>query len=487
MGSAAEQRNWALLAASGRVAVVDDDVVPGILDSPLEQISAAAYRCSTRLLDLRGRKEFEPSAEVGKELLSGDVEVWESDVLGLLELSGTGLVSARFTGDLDMRAFLQINRMLSFNRSTIRNLGSAGLHRPLRRDLEIFDTAKFRGACFATSTTQLESPPIVTWRGRNEDFVLGICGTPENASETQFCHIVHTRGKRHTGLFEAHVQEQLGYFLCELLTDQTVPELSSLTPERLCRLPPGLPKNDVCVRTDLSDVVGKLERYAEKLEARCCKHLRELKVAQTIIVSAGTLETNERLETLVEKWVAGADDAIAKRLAYARHSLEHSVASLDDDTMRDIAEVLLPLRLVSGDEPGQCRAELSALSRDELTIAARRLAVEVTWLSNIKGGHDEVKSHSAGSTALGVVQEDLAQKVLITQALLDDVRASGFLRSTGDSDIGGKAMSAGELENFISYERDLQKSAMAIDSGRLAIQVRAALQNVSGMRWGQEV
>ncbi|MDG4786774.1 hypothetical protein O7626_12665 [Micromonospora sp. WMMD1102] len=469
-GSAAEQRNWAILSAAGRrVLVCDDDVRPAALDATLPEQRAAAT-AAVRDAELRaagtavGRDaelraagtaavrdaELRAAAStVGSEagrLLAGHLagrsdraapRPWPTDLLGILEETGPTLVSAAYTGHPDRRSALLLERFFVASERSIDVCDTDPPCRQVRQAAFTGGPRKFRGGAFVTSGTG-EGVEFAVRRGRNEDFALAISlavttrGRPEpHESPTAF--LLHERGPRHSGPFLAHRQEREGDLVNRLIEElgrdyaETVP--GPFDPAGFGRY--GLTRVDEGLDRAAAVLAGELFRDGLAYRGRAVAHLRVLGTVETRLGAAATGRALARLRT---RWYADRATPAPALLRTAARLLRER-RPLPAPVLAACVQVLVPAGIIAFMDVRSTRQRLRTLAGDEQAAAVAVLEREAGWCTGTghRAGPTGVGASGGAQVPLSELAGRLAAKAARTRRLISEIDAElGFGSTPAD-------------------------------------------------------
>ncbi|MFY1691982.1 hypothetical protein [Plantactinospora sp. WMMB782] len=456
-GSAAEQRNWAILSAAGRrVLVCDDDVRPAALDATLPEQRAAARAvvreaeqraaATTGLPGAGQRAAASAGLPRAGRLLAGHLagrsdraapRPWPTDLLGILEETGPTLVSAAYTGHPDRRSALLLERFFVASERSIDVCDTDPPCRQVRQAAFTGGPRKFRGGAFVTSGTG-EGVEFAVRRGRNEDFALALSltvtsrGLPEpHESATAF--LLHERGPRHSGPFLAHRQEREGD-LVNRLVDELSREYAGkvpgrFDPEGFGRY--GLARLDERLDGAAATLAGELFRDGLAYRGRAVSHLRVLGTVERRLGAAAAGRALARLRT---RWYADQATPAPALLRTAARLLRER-RPLPAPVLAACVQVLVPEGIIAFMDVRSTRQRLRTLTGGERAAAVAVLEREAGWRTGT--GHPAGPTGVDASGAARVPLSELAGRVAVkaarTRRLIGEIDAElGFGSTSAD-------------------------------------------------------
>lgn len=385
-GSAAEQRNWAILSHAGkRVLVCDDDIRPEVLDAPLSDQRTAARAAVDRV---------ERPPRLGARLWAGELLTghltttalapWQVDLLGILEEEErAGLASARYTGHPDRRSALLLERFFELSDRSIDVCDTAPPQLHVRQAALAGGPRKFRGGAFATSGGT-DGVAFAVRRERNEDFGLALSQLITTQGrlrpgESGRAHMRHERGARHCGPFAAHRQEREGDLVNRLIGDLARAyqdaHPNGFDPRTFCEY--GLALIDDRVGRAAAELAEDLFRDGMAYRSRALSHLHALAALDARIAAARAAgrAPPARLST---RWYG---DRAATRAALLRAGARRLRArrALPAPILAECMQVLVPEGIMPLVNAGAMRRQLRALSPGTRAAAARLLDDEARW------------------------------------------------------------------------------------------------------------
>lgn len=356
-GSAAAQRNWAILSAAGsRILVCDDDVRPAVLDAPLAALRTAAFHAVAA--PTPGR----PGDLLEQHLRTAEVEAWPTDLLGLLEDTDPRLASAAYTGHPDRRTALWLERFFEPSDESVDVLGTGIPPQRVRRGMPAATGRRFRGGAFVTSG-RLDSLEFAVRRGRNEDFSLALSaqitsGGRREPAEAGGAHILHLRGPRVTSTFTAHREEREGYLVNAVV-------------RRIAAAHPG---------TDGRVDAGALRAFGlAELDAALDRELSATDVGGELFDEG--LAYRDRARDHARTAPAWSDDPGRRRADLLREGVARLRTGTvpADPVLMECAQVLVPQGFLTTLHPPAMREEWGSLPED----AARCLLDEARYLESV--------------------------------------------------------------------------------------------------------
>ncbi|AVT35697.1 hypothetical protein [Plantactinospora sp. BB1] len=396
-GSAAEQRNWAILSAAGRrVLVCDDDVRPAALDVPLPEQRRAA-EAVVRDVERTARPDAgtAPTGERGGALPAGRLlagrltgrttraalRAYPTDLLGILEETEPTLVSAAYTGHPDRRSALLLERFFVASERSIDVCDSDPPVRHVRQAALAGGPRKFRGGAFVTSGTD-EGVEFAVRHGRNEDFALALSlfvstGGRLRPRESGAAFLLHERGPRHTGPFLAHRQEREGDLVNRLLEEvrrgyaETSPD--RFDPDAFGRY--GLARLDEDLPDATARLAAELFRDGLAYRGRAVAHLRFL---STVEARIGVPAAGRALTRLRSRWYADQATPAAALLRTAARLLRER-RPLPAPVLTACVQVLVPEGIIAFMDVRSTRRRLRTLTADERAAAIAVLEREAGW------------------------------------------------------------------------------------------------------------
>ena len=428
-GSAAAQRNWAILSAAGsRVLVCDDDVRPAVLDAPLGALRAAANEA------VAAGRAGAPGDLLEQHLRSTDVEAWPTDLIGQLENTDARLVSAAYTGHPDRRTALWLERFFEPSDESVDVLGTGIPPQRVRRGTPAATGRKFRGAAFASSGS-LDGLEFAVRRGRNEDFSLGLSAHLTSRgrlepTEAAGAYILHLRGPRATSTFTAHREEREGNAVNAIV--RRIGSAHAVTD-------PG-PFDAVAFRAfGLATLDAALDR--EFAAADVGSELFDEGLAY-----------RERAREPDARWL---DDPATARADLLREGVDRlrNGGVPADAVLMECAQVLVPQGFLTTLHPSAMRRAWARLSDVERAEAARCLADEARYLTSVRG-----PQHS-GPQPPGPSPEWSARKAERARRLADDIERELRLRHHGSEPEAREAFRA-EVRSRVRAEIRLYLTAI---------------------------
>ncbi|GIJ64273.1 hypothetical protein [Virgisporangium aurantiacum] len=397
-GSAAAQRNWAILSAAGsRVLVCDDDVRPAVLDAPLDALRAAA-----------GRAVATGSAGVPGDLLehhlrTSEVEAWPTDLLGQLEDTDARLVSAAYTGHPDRRTALWLERFFEPSDESVDVLGTGIPPHRVRRGAPAATARKFRGAAFASSGS-LDGLEFAVRRGRNEDFSLALSARitsrgRREPTEAAGAHILHLRGPRATSTFTAHREEREGNAVNAIV--RRIADAHAVTD-----------------RGSFDAVAFRVFGLAH-LDAELDREFATADLGSELFDEG--LSYRDRAGKPDGRWL---DDPATARADLLREGVARLRDGLvpADAVLMECAQVLVPQGFLTTLRPPAMRRALARLSDVERAEAVRCLADEARYLTSTRG------PQQPGPQQPGPQPERVARKAEQARELADHIERELGLR-----------------------------------------------------------
>lgn len=418
-GSAAEQRNWAILSAAGRrVLVCDDDVRPAALDASLADQRAAAAAAvrdacpdarltAGQLLTGHLAKAVRPAAAARPagpgNPVGATLQPWPTDLLGILEETEPTLVSAAYTGHLDRRSALLLERFFVASERSIDVCDTGPPRRQVRQAALASGPRKFRGGAFVTSGTD-EGVEFAVRRGRNEDFALGLSLEVTTRGrlrprESGAAFLLHERGPRHRGPFVAHREEREGDLVNRLIQElwrgyaETTP--GPFDPDGFRRY--GLARIAERLPYAAGQLADGLFRDGLAYRARALAHARHL----------STVEARPRVRA---RWYAdhGAPPAALLRTA-AR--LVRDRRPLPAPVLAACVQVLVPEGIMAYMDVRSMRRHLRTLSGAERAAAVAVLEREAGWSAQASRSPAPAATATVRAATVSGAAADLAGRV----------------------------------------------------------------------------
>ncbi|MEJ3750352.1 hypothetical protein WEI85_44735 [Actinomycetes bacterium KLBMP 9797] len=404
-GSAAEQRNWAILSAAGRrVLVCDDDVRPAALDASLADQRAAA---GGAVRDAPPGGRLTAGRLLTGHLAGATLQPWPTDLLGILEETEPTLVSAAYTGHPDRRSALLLERFFVASERSVDVCDTGPPRRHVRQAALAGGPRKFRGGAFVTSGTA-DGVEFAVRRGRNEDFALGLSLVVTTRGrlrprESGTAFLLHERGPRHGGPFVAHREEREGDLVHRLIEElwqgyaETAP--GPLDPDGFRRY--GIPRIAERLPSAADRLAGDLFRDGLAYRARAVAHLRHL----------STVEARTGART---RWYADHGTPPAALLRTAARLLRDR-RHLPAPVLAACVQVLVPEGIMAYLDVRSMRRHLRTLSGAERAAAIATLEREARW--SAQAARPPVAATSADLAAR------VAAKVARTHRLIAEIDA----------------------------------------------------------------
>ncbi|GAA3290545.1 hypothetical protein Dvina_19395 [Dactylosporangium vinaceum] len=381
-GSAAAQRNWAILSAAGsRVLVCDDDVRPAVLDAPLVALREAARDAVAAGDGTTAGPESTPGELLERFLCTTEVEAWPTDLLGLLEDTDAHLASAAYTGHPDRRTALWLERFFEASEESVDVLGTGIPPQRVRRGTPAVTGRKFRGGAFASSGS-LDGLEFAVRRGRNEDFSLALSALitsrgRQQPAEAGGAHILHLRGPRVTSTFTAHREEREGNVVNAVVRRigdaHALAEPGAFDPAALRAFGCAQLDAELDRQFSVADVGRELFDEGLAYRDRARDHLVQLQAL------AGRAAEPD----VAEQWYADRATARAALLRDGVERLRDGTVPADPVLM-ECAQVLVPQGLLSTLHLPAMRHAWLRLSDAERAEAGRCLADEARYLTSVQ-------------------------------------------------------------------------------------------------------
>ncbi len=429
-GSAAAQRNWALLSAAGRrILVSDDDVRPALLDAPLD-----ALRAGGRVAHAAGAvgARRTPGELLEAFLDTRQVQVWPTDLLGLLDDSAARLTSAVYTGHPDRRTALWLERFFEARDESVDVLGTGVPPERVRRGTPAATARKFRGGAFAGSGC-LDGLEFAVRRGRNEDFSLALSASltsqgRREPTEEDGVHILHLRGPRVTGAFTAHREEREGYLVNAVVRAigeaYAAVHTGPFDPAGFSAFGNAVLDVELDRRFTADDLGAALFAEGLAYRERGHAHRRHLADLAQAVRRAGPTPHSE----LSASWY---DDPALSRAQLLRAGVSAVRAGTvpPDEVLLECAQVLVPQGVLGTPHLPALRHAWTGLSDVERDVAARCLSDEVRYLTPV-GMRPRPGPVPAPAALLGRI----ARKAEQTSRLIAGIEAE--LRLAPDAAVG---------------------------------------------------